>query len=89
MACAALALVSCAPGAEPEIPQQPDAPGEGYERRAPEGDSDADDVARAAVSRAAASIAHRIARAVDDVDATPLEAGSYRGHLMDVGSARM
>lgn len=84
LGCAALALVSCAPGAEPEIPQQPGGPGD--ETRAPDADGEAADVAKAAEGGAAANVTHRIARTVDDVDSAPPEAGNYRVHLIDVGT---
>lgn len=37
-------------------------------------------------ARAAANITHRTARTVEDVDSAPPAAGSYRVHLIDVGT---
>lgn len=73
----ALVFVACAPAPEPVVPEElPPEPEEHEELREPE----------ALASPATPRIAHRIARTVDDVHATPPEVGSYRVHLIDVGT---
>jgi hypothetical protein len=94
------ALSSCAPGAEPEVPQHPETPSEvdetpsataeaaspGADGDEAESSAEAVGAARLSTARATANITHRIARTVDDVGATPPQAGSYRIHLIDVGT---
>lgn len=98
--CFVCALLSYAPGAEPEVPRQPEIPSEAQgtpfdaiEAELPEaaaGEAEAPTEAAGtellSTARSTANITHRIARTVDDVDSSPPDSGANRVHLIDVGT---